>query len=87
MTNDRRLIKTLTQMMDSAATYLGRHVDLVNNMNVFPVPDGDTGTNMLNTLNGIRNRVKAESCFTLLPNYLNEISQAGLYEGLSLIHI
>ena len=81
MTNDRRLIKTLTQMMDSAATYLGRHVDLVNNMNVFPVPDGDTGTNMLNTLNGIRNRVRAESCFTLLPNYLNEISQAGLYEG------
>jgi len=68
-------------MIDSAAAYLGRHVDLVNNMNVFPVPDGDTGTNMLNTLNGIRNRVRDESCFTLLPNYLNEISKAGLYEG------
>ncbi|MGH7922331.1 MAG: DAK2 domain-containing protein, partial [Candidatus Dormibacteraceae bacterium] len=30
--------------------WLAAHQDEVNNLNVFPVPDGDTGTNMLLTL-------------------------------------
>ena len=29
---------------------LSQHVDAVNRMNVFPVPDGDTGINMYHTL-------------------------------------
>ncbi len=29
-----------------------RNVEEVNNLNVFPVPDGDTGTNMLSTIGG-----------------------------------
>lgn len=35
-----------------AAQWLEQHVDAVNALNVFPVPDGDTGTNMSLTLNG-----------------------------------
>ncbi len=35
----------------AAAAWLERHTDEVNALNVFPVPDGDTGTNMSLTLN------------------------------------
>ncbi|MFD0697154.1 DAK2 domain-containing protein [Paenibacillus sp. GCM10027628] len=35
-----------TAMVLAGADNLRRHVDKVNGLNVFPVPDGDTGTNM-----------------------------------------
>ncbi|MBJ6363316.1 DAK2 domain-containing protein [Paenibacillus sp. GCM10012307] len=35
-----------TEMVFAGADNLQRHVDHVNALNVFPVPDGDTGTNM-----------------------------------------
>ena len=34
----------------AAHDWLARHYEMVNRLNVFPVPDGDTGTNMLLTL-------------------------------------
>ncbi|TMB99006.1 MAG: DAK2 domain-containing protein, partial [Chloroflexi bacterium] len=34
----------------AAATWLEHHVEQVNALNVFPVPDGDTGTNMFLTM-------------------------------------
>lgn len=34
------------EMVQSAATRLGKQAEYVNSLNVFPVPDGDTGTNM-----------------------------------------
>ncbi|EHJ52484.1 DAK2 domain-containing protein [Streptococcus macacae] len=34
------------QMVQAAATRLGKQAEYVNSLNVFPVPDGDTGTNM-----------------------------------------
>jgi DAK2 domain fusion protein YloV len=37
-------------MFGAAMTWLERHVDRVNAVNVFPVPDGDTGTNMFLTM-------------------------------------
>jgi DAK2 domain fusion protein YloV len=39
-----------TQMMIGGADSLRQNVDRVNGLNVFPVPDGDTGTNMNLTL-------------------------------------
>jgi uncharacterized protein len=42
--------KLLTWMMAAAVQWLDHHKQQVNNMNVFPVPDGDTGTNMLLTI-------------------------------------
>ncbi len=41
---------TFKRMIRSALLYLRRHHEQVNAMNVFPVPDGDTGTNMLLTM-------------------------------------
>lgn len=36
----------LRRMLLAGATTLGMHIQEVNSLNVFPVPDGDTGTNM-----------------------------------------
>ncbi|GBD08418.1 hypothetical protein HRbin22_00658 [Candidatus Thermoflexus japonica] len=38
------------EMIRAALLWLRRHHELVNALNVFPVPDGDTGTNMLLTM-------------------------------------
>lgn len=40
----------LRQMLAVAAALLEENVEEVNGLNVFPVPDGDTGTNMLLTI-------------------------------------
>jgi len=37
-------------MLAMGATLLEENVEMVNSLNVFPVPDGDTGTNMLLTM-------------------------------------
>ena len=44
------------EMLVSAANALDNNQDIINNMNVFPVPDGDTGINMtltMRTVNGL----------------------------------
>ena len=43
----------LRSMFLSALSLLERNVDTINALNVFPVPDGDTGTNMYLTLRSI----------------------------------
>jgi hypothetical protein len=40
----------LKKMLQGGRVWLEVHVQHVNDLNVFPVPDGDTGTNMLQTL-------------------------------------
>ena len=41
----------LKNMLLHAGSLLTQQKDMVNSLNVFPVPDGDTGTNMSLTLN------------------------------------
>lgn len=38
--------RDLRLAMSASARWLEAHIDLVNSLNVYPVPDGDTGTNM-----------------------------------------
>lgn len=40
----------LSTLLSDASSILHRHVEAINAINVFPVPDGDTGTNMHLTL-------------------------------------
>ncbi len=47
---------TLLRVLEAAADRLERAVDEVNALNVYPVPDGDTGSNMLHT---VRSALKA----------------------------
>lgn len=44
----------LYEMLVSAANALDNSKDVINNMNVFPVPDGDTGINMTMTMRTLR---------------------------------
>lgn len=46
--NGKQLLEALT----FASRLLAHHRDRVNSLNVFPIPDGDTGTNMALTMNG-----------------------------------
>ncbi|TET99682.1 MAG: DAK2 domain-containing protein, partial [Dehalococcoidia bacterium] len=43
----------LREMFAAAAAWLEKHADSVNAINVFPVPDGDTGTNMYLTMRSV----------------------------------
>ncbi|UCC61317.1 MAG: DAK2 domain-containing protein, partial [Dehalococcoidia bacterium] len=40
-------------MFSAATHWLERSAQTINTLNVFPVPDGDTGTNMLLTMKSI----------------------------------
>ena len=40
----------LYDMLDSACLFLEQEYEYINKLNVFPVPDGDTGSNMMSTL-------------------------------------
>lgn len=40
----------LQRMVESGTAWLEAHIDLINSLNVYPVPDGDTGTNMFLTM-------------------------------------
>jgi hypothetical protein len=42
--------RELKEALEAAKSYLERHIDEVNSLNVFPVPDGDTGINMFLTM-------------------------------------
>ena len=67
-------------MFNSAVIFFRRHVDAINSLNVFPVPDGDTGTNMYGTLEGIQSRMLSAE-YTNLGELTDLLSQAALYEG------
>lgn len=52
-------------MIINACNNLEEQKEFVNSLNVFPVPDGDTGTNMSMTLNGAVNEIKDMSESTI----------------------
>lgn len=46
-------MRTARDLITSAAVALSERIDEVNKLNVFPVPDGDTGTNMSLTMDAV----------------------------------
>lgn len=50
--------QSLKRLVDAGLTWLRTNKDMVNALNVFPVPDGDTGTNMTLTLQAAWNEIK-----------------------------
>jgi len=49
----------MRSLFRAAYDWLGQHYEIVNRLNVFPVPDGDTGTNMLLTIKSACAAIKA----------------------------
>lgn len=68
--------KEFKKMILVGADQLSQQVDLINSLNVFPVPDGDTGTNMNMTFQSGAERLKETQ-----SNHVGELSQA-LAKGL-----
>jgi DAK2 domain fusion protein YloV len=50
----------LRQGVEAAYTWLRTNQQVVNNLNVFPVPDGDTGTNMMLTMQAAWEEIQAQ---------------------------
>lgn len=61
--------KLFLEMTISAANLLESRKEEINNLNVFPVPDGDTGVNMSMTIGGARQ--------VLLPGGRNALRGGG----------
>ena len=53
------------RMLIAASGWLDQHADAIDAINVFPVPDGDTGRNMAQTLRAACQAVAAEPSDTL----------------------
>lgn len=67
----------LKALVEAALTWLRTNQQLVNSLNVFPVPDGDTGTNMLLTLQSALTDI-AGSDETNIGKMAHAISQGAL---------
>ncbi len=63
-------IKDWTGAIISASNNMQNHKNRINSLNVFPVPDGDTGTNMSSTI-----KKAADSLLVTNPNNLNQLLQ------------
>ncbi len=60
-----------------ATEYMAVHIEEVNALNVYPVPDGDTGTNMHLTLQSVRRQLDQE-----LPRTMRDVAHALAYGSL-----
>ncbi|NPV59286.1 MAG: DAK2 domain-containing protein [Actinobacteria bacterium] len=67
----------LAGLVDMSLEALRVHKEEINAMNVFPVPDGDTGTNMLLTMQAVRDAVKATN-HDSMKDLCQAISRASL---------
>ncbi|MDS1031389.1 DAK2 domain-containing protein [Porphyromonadaceae sp. NP-X] len=45
-------VETINEVIENIYRYLNKHKEYINSLNVFPVPDGDTGLNMVLTIQG-----------------------------------
>ena len=66
----------LHELFSSGYRNLKKNMDAVNNLNVFPVPDGDTGTNMVQTFGGGLRAVSGD--ITHAGDYMQKLSKAVL---------
>lgn len=65
----------LSEAFASGYRDLKNNMTAINDLNVFPVPDGDTGTNMVHTFSGGLSSVKAESN---VASFMKKLSNAVL---------
>ena len=69
--------KEVKKVLDIIILNFKENEGKINNLNVFPVPDGDTGTNMLLTLKSIQQEINNTDDFTM-KNLAEKISFSSL---------
>jgi len=70
----------LRELFAAGTAWLGRHKDRVDAVNVFPVPDGDTGRNMHHTIRMAVEEAERDSSESA-AGVLAAMSHGSLYEG------
>lgn len=68
--------KSLHLLFLSGYNNLKKNMQAINDLNVFPVPDGDTGTNMVMTFGGGMQAMQADICH--VGQYMQALSRATL---------
>ena len=66
----------LNEIFKTGYRNLKKNMTTVNDLNVFPVPDGDTGTNMVHTFGGGMKTVGDDVCH--VGKYMQSLSRAVL---------
>lgn len=69
-------LSLLKPMLLSGARKIAEHKEVLNKINVFPIPDGDTGTNMCRTMSGLVRALEETG-----KRDLEESDFDGLYTG------
>jgi len=67
----------LHDALAAGSAWLEQHIDLINSLNVFPVPDGDTGTNMFLTMQAALKETSGLACLTV-PTVIQGIAHGAL---------
>ncbi|WP_270466778.1 DegV family protein [Fusobacterium polymorphum] len=68
----------LTKLFIAASRWLSKYADVLNDLNVYPVPDGDTGTNMSMTLQSVENALVGLQSEPKMEELVDIISEAVL---------
>ena len=68
----------LTKLFIAASRWLSKYADVLNDLNVYPVPDGDTGTNMSMTLQSVENALIGLQSEPKMEELVDIISEAVL---------
>ncbi len=71
--------RDLQSLFQAAYEWLAHNYELVNRLNVFPVPDGDTGTNMLLTIKSALANVRGQPHATVSD--VAEAAAEGAHHG------
>ena len=75
--DDAYATQTLRGLIRASTTVIEANRNVLNALNVFPVPDGDTGTNMLLTLRNIEEQLDAHPASTFAET-VNSMARAAL---------
>ncbi|RKX82829.1 MAG: DAK2 domain fusion protein YloV, partial [Spirochaetes bacterium] len=68
-------IEMIREIIENIYAQLLRHKDYINNLNVFPVPDGDTGLNMTLTIQGALVNTKGNEAYSSTGDYLKDFAR------------
>ena len=68
----------LTKLLIAASRWLSKYADVLNDLNVYPVPDGDTGTNMSMTLQAVENELIKMNHEPSMKELADRVSEAVL---------
>ena len=68
-------IQKTKDSLENIYSYIFKHKEYINNLNVFPVPDGDTGLNMTLTIQGALVNTKRDGGYSSPGYYLKDFAR------------